>query len=666
MDINLLKYIPTSSGVETIFRLTYTNSPTTNDVEITLNILTQSLRYDITFIENDSNSIVLSSGDTYKDIKVKIKDSDTDTGITTPTFNTEVTASTDTNFIIGQTSSTISLDNRDVNSLDTTSRPGIIIYTGIINTYDYFRVTDINGKEYLLVNLNYNNFKSFIDDTLTETSSDLSRIVTTYITDMNILFQGKSSFNQNISNWDVSNVTNMASMFFDASSFNQNIGNWDVSSVTNMNGMFVSATSFNQNIGSWNVSSVTNMSGMFQSATSFDQDISPWDVSNVTNMSSMFGNTTSFNQDISSWDVSNVTDMNNMFINASSFDQDISSWDVLTNIPTKPSNFDTNTLATWNDGEKPWWIIKLTNLNSYNPKSDGIVIVSSLIFKNFTTTNDVEVTLTVENETSRYNVYFLGYGNSRVFESGILSSSVGIKINDSFTDTSITPPTIRATITASSDPNLPIGTISNFNYNPRISGQIIETNNIIKYTGTNTTDYIIAIDSNGKEYLVVPSDNIAFKNFVNTILPGGDTTRIVTTNITNMNSLFKDNSTFNQAIGNWDTSNVVSMNSMFKNATSFNKYISAWNVSNVINMDDMFNNASSFDQDISLWNVLTNIPTKPLNFDDNTLDTWTDIEKPKWKSLEDNSFFNRIILGSIISGTFVILIIILIIIFFLI
>jgi hypothetical protein len=43
-----------------------------------------------------------------------------------------------------------------------------------------------------------------------------------------------------------------------------------------------------------------------------------------------------------------------MFRNAGSFDQDISGWCV-TLIPTKPTDFDTATSASWITAEKPIW-----------------------------------------------------------------------------------------------------------------------------------------------------------------------------------------------------------------------------------------------------------------------------------------------------------------------
>jgi surface protein len=80
-------------------------------------------------------------------------------------------------------------------------------------------------------------------------------------------FNIRSKFNDDISQWNVSNVTDMEGMFqcdlFGQSpSFNGDISGWDVSSVTNMEWMFI-GTPFNGDISGWDVSSVTNLGGMF-------------------------------------------------------------------------------------------------------------------------------------------------------------------------------------------------------------------------------------------------------------------------------------------------------------------------------------------------------------------------------------------------------------------
>ena len=69
---------------------------------------------------------------------------------------------------------------------------------------------------------------------------------------------GASSFNGDISDWDVSNATNMDAMFRKASSFNRDISKWDVSSANYMDYMFASATAFNQDISGWCVTNNTS------------------------------------------------------------------------------------------------------------------------------------------------------------------------------------------------------------------------------------------------------------------------------------------------------------------------------------------------------------------------------------------------------------------------
>ena len=78
---------------------------------------------------------------------------------------------------------------------------------------------------------------------------------------------------------------------------------------------------------------------------------------------------------------------------------------------------------------------------------------------------------------------------------------------------------------------------------------------------------------------------------------------IVTTRVTNMNSLFENNAAFNSDIGHWDVSNVTTMAKMFYNATAFDQDIGIWNVSTVTDMTSLFHGADSFNQNINTWNT---------------------------------------------------------------
>ena len=154
-------------------------------------------------------------------------------------------------------------------------------------------------------------------------SPDLSRV-----TDMRDMFYEASSFNGNLSGWNVSSVNRMDYMFYTASSFNGNLSSWDVSSVNRMDGMFSHASSFNGNLSSWDVSSVNRMEHMFSRATDFNGNISSWNASSVNRMDYMFSGASSFNGDLSGWNVSSVTDMTGTFSQASDFNQPLDDWNV--------------------------------------------------------------------------------------------------------------------------------------------------------------------------------------------------------------------------------------------------------------------------------------------------------------------------------------------------
>ena len=147
-----------------------------------------------------------------------------------------------------------------------------------------------------------------------------------YVTSMAILFDNRSSFNEDISQWDTGSVTDMQGMFRGAFAFNQPIGSWDVSRVTSMFAMFDNATSFNQEIGDWDVRSVMDMGNMFAQATNFNQHIDEWVTSSLTNISYMFDNAIAFNHPIGNWNVSLVTEAQYMFKNATEFNMEIGCW----------------------------------------------------------------------------------------------------------------------------------------------------------------------------------------------------------------------------------------------------------------------------------------------------------------------------------------------------
>jgi surface protein len=146
------------------------------------------------------------------------------------------------------------------------------------------------------------------------------------VTSLDSMFRSATSFNSDISHWDVSTITDMYGVFAGASSFNQSLNDWDVSNVTTMFRMFNGATSFNSDISQWNTGRVQNMRDMFSSAAAFNQPLNSWDVSSVTTMNAMFYRASAFNQSLNNWDVSSVTDMSYMFEGAQDFNGSLAGW----------------------------------------------------------------------------------------------------------------------------------------------------------------------------------------------------------------------------------------------------------------------------------------------------------------------------------------------------
>jgi len=176
--------------------------------------------------------------------------------------------------------------------------------------HDYFNSGGYKGipyEKYITmiknVKLNNNNIKKAVEYSIDKlgNDADLNFLDVSGVTDMSNVFDGRRSFNGDISKWNVSNVTIMYDMFYKCEKFNGDLSNWDVSKVSKMGSMFDECKNFNCDISKWNVSNVNNMEYMFKNCKKFNCDISKWDVSKVTYMENVFYGCDSFTYDLSNW-----------------------------------------------------------------------------------------------------------------------------------------------------------------------------------------------------------------------------------------------------------------------------------------------------------------------------------------------------------------------------
>ncbi|WP_457745164.1 BspA family leucine-rich repeat surface protein [Sulfurimonas sp.] len=124
---------------------------------------------------------------------------------------------------------------------------------------------------------------------------------------------------------------------------------FDGDKTTNLSYMFYKSA-FNDDISNWDVSNVENMDNMFN-GSKFNGDISKWDVSNVVSMKNMFKNS-EFNGDISKWNVSNVKDFSNMFYGNNNFQLEKHLFDLPEGVTLKVLGFKEEQIEQYNKIKK--------------------------------------------------------------------------------------------------------------------------------------------------------------------------------------------------------------------------------------------------------------------------------------------------------------------------
>ncbi len=476
----------------------------------------------------------------------------------------------------------------------------------------------------------------------------------------------------------------------------------DLSGVTYMISMFSGASSFNSDLSDWNVSSVTDMSGMFSGASSFNSDLSDWNVSSVTDMSGMFSGASSFNSDLSDWNVSSVTDMSGMFDGADSFAQNLGTWYiVLDDTPARAGNatIAVGSIAAQNaylDGQNPSYGMGIGGDSGYF-ETDGSTLVlnagsglpeSRTYAVNITSTGGFGANNSRTVEVVINNPPIVDAGVNQDITEGLIVSlsgtasdadqgdsltyewshdgSVAITLDDpSSPSTWFEAPgvhsdtTVTLTLTVhdgvtSSDDTVEVTILDTGNAPFVTTWQTTSANEVITIpvgggaSGAYTVDwgdgtvsanvtgdqmhiyddagtYTVSIsgnftrinlyqDRNNAEKLQSieqwgdikwESMSRAFSNAANMVSNASDTPDLAS--VTDMSYMFMYASSFNSDLSSWDVSSVTNMSHMLA-VTPFNSDLSSWDVSSVTDMSMMFFAASSFNSDLSSWNV-SNVDT---------------------------------------------------------
>ena len=403
----------------------------------------------------------------------------------------------------------------------------------------------------------------------------------------------------------------MYGMFATATSFNGDISSWDVSSVTEMDSMFFSATSFTGDISSWDVSGVIDMSFMFRNTTSFNGDISSWDVSSVTEMQYMFNNASDFNQDISSWDVSGVTDMNRMFDNARSFHQNLGEWYIVPHYRDVSEITDTVRVSAQNaflDGQKPQYLIDtaagdggkfvlVDNALAVAPHQNvtaGNYTITVQAAAPFGTANSRNVTVTLDSDVVWLRPFVT------TWQTDASNQNVTIPVGGSAASYYVDWGDGTTYRSASGDSTHEYRTAGN--HTVSIYGGFER----IRMGDANDLD---AVFENAKRLRSIDSwGDISWTTMESAFLDAGNMTYKATDapdlrRVADMSSMFNSAAKFNGDISDWDVSGVTDMSAMFHFAVSFNQDLNDWDVSQVTDMDQMFAITDSFNGNVSSWNV---------------------------------------------------------------
>ena len=327
--------------------------------------------------------------------------------------------------------------------------------------------------------------------------------------------------------------------------------------------------------------------------------------SNITNISNLFAECIKFNEDISSWDVSSVSNMNRIFAGAQAFNQDLSQWCVPL-ITNEPSEFSISSPLT--SEHKPVWgtcPFKGTKLLRFTKDSAlGDVRVGAVAGNTEIRTYLVDaITGVVSAEILGSTVANLPSGDwylyckEELLPAGVTVANLSVLVSGEglIEVTEWSSKTIKESFlyngyaSLSASPNLVKV--------PPTRPNTLQTNFSFMFTGASKLN-----DPNISNWDVSQVTQMAsmFKrcSSFNQPLNTWDVSKVKS-----FYEMFNSATVFNQSLSSWNTSLSVSFYSMFAYAKAFNQPLDGWDVSNATDMAHMFNSAFAFNQPLASWKV---------------------------------------------------------------
>ena len=381
------------------------------------------------------------------------------------------------------------------------------------------------------------------------------------VTDLARAFNGCTSFNQDLSAWDMSDCTTLNGAFGGCGSLNQTFS-WDVGRVTNFNQCFASCSSLTGGLTTWNVGE--NVTGnitfreWMSGASSFVGDISTdsvngyWDMSQVTDMYRFMPFSGASNPTVAGWDLSSCTNFTQAFrINNGFQGNGCDTW-TLRSTGTPNIVFDSafSNCTAFSPDLSSWDVNQVRDM--------GSMFSGCTVFNSNLDSWDV----------SGCNDFISMFSGDYVFNSGLGSGVAGNRMN---------------------------GWNVNAGGATSLGGMFSDCQ---AFNQELTSWNVSSIQNFGSMF----QNTLVFNNGgVGGAGAGLDTWN--TGSATSMGSMFRKSRLFNQEIGSWNTSSVINMSYMFESTNTFDKPIGTWDVSSVTNFQKFVAKNSVFDQDLSSWNT---------------------------------------------------------------